>query len=787
MTNQYKQDYDQRKALVLDYLERSSQQLRSLGNEKSADSLDKLKVNVEEGLFSIVLVGEFSRGKSTFLNALMHKRILPSFSGEATATVNFLRYIDQAPNGTAGRVFYNDGSTKDLFDLDRSTIEKVVSTKGNSTDTTIAATVDHVDLYLDSAFLKNGVMLVDSPGLNSMMEGHQEITERQILESHACIFMFSSDQPGNKSEFESLGQLRENSNNIFFVLNKISKINENEGDTVESVIEELKSRYEKQFPDAHEIPKIWPIDSYDALVARDPDENPEAYQYRDEYERRSRFSDFEDRLWRYLTQGERARVQLTHPVEAAMNSISSERRQLFIQLELLKNQQSSEHLVQQKEFLEKEIAAHKAEPPIDVGNLSCQIRNIVDELIDSLPRHKNDTMDMARLQFQSCATPEDLQTVLQRFNPTLKHKLETVAQSLDNKLRSNLLDILEYEFSQYLGALEEQIQIRFEGFSFKFDPEPIQAFDGSINIDLKGMLERQKELENQIAELENQQENVELRKIQVRRIERDIADKKSDLKTLKASYQYIQTNFQAPSVVHHMEERDTSTSRGGVIGVITDFLFGKKKGTKLEKVSDRSAHDEAIEYHNANLANMKNEIEEAQRAVDSTKPPIESSDELEFQYNQLQRKKEQFQNKLQQLLHDDIDSIKRQAAQALEQQRNELMISLNDMLSAFIEKCETHLNDQKRIYCRVVRETLANRFDQVLHSYQEQLDEVIQSLNMEAEDRKRKFDEMRTAYEATSILVEDGANLAALLETNMSDEIEVETFSKHSVAQEVFA
>lgn len=284
MSNLYKQNYDQLKSCVLDYLEQSGQQLRNWGKEDRAEDLEKLRKQVSEDLFSIVLVGEFSKGKSTFLNALMHKRILPSFIAETTATVVFLRHADQAPDGISGRVFYNNGTTRDLFDLGRDTIEKVVSTRGEKDGIKIAAAVDHVDLYLESAFLKNGVMLVDSPGLNGIQEGHRQLTERQIQASHACVFMFSAEQPGSLSEFETIRQLRQNSNNIFFVLNKISKINHAEGDTVESVTESIVRNYRSQFPEAIDIPKIWPIDSYDALIARDPEEKPQAYKNREEFE-----------------------------------------------------------------------------------------------------------------------------------------------------------------------------------------------------------------------------------------------------------------------------------------------------------------------------------------------------------------------------------------------------------------------------------------------------------------------------------------------------------------------
>src|SRR5690606_12357267 len=100
-------------------------------------------------------------------------------------------------------------------------IEKFVST---SSTTDVVNEVEYVNLFLDSPYLEKGVMLVDSPGLNGVAVGHQEVTENQIEKSHACIFMFNSTQPGKRSDFEVLSQLTKKFNTIILVLNQIDKI-----------------------------------------------------------------------------------------------------------------------------------------------------------------------------------------------------------------------------------------------------------------------------------------------------------------------------------------------------------------------------------------------------------------------------------------------------------------------------------------------------------------------------------------------------------------------------------
>lgn len=98
----YQKKFADRKKKVLDFLDKEIDYLESCDAEDNtslAEPVKKLRENVADGLFSIVLVGEFSAGKSMFLNALMHQKILPTWSSETTATVNFLRHSSMAPNG----------------------------------------------------------------------------------------------------------------------------------------------------------------------------------------------------------------------------------------------------------------------------------------------------------------------------------------------------------------------------------------------------------------------------------------------------------------------------------------------------------------------------------------------------------------------------------------------------------------------------------------------------------------------------------------------------------------
>ena len=460
--NEYLAQYEERKEKIISLLSDTAEYLRGNGKQDDAESMLKIKDDVEKNLFSVVLVGEFSVGKSTFLNALMRRRMLPSFKKETTATVNFLRHTSQAPAGEAGIVYYRNGTTKILPDLSVQTIAQYVSTTGDTKDGTIAQTVEKVDLFLDSKFLEDGVMLVDSPGLNGITENLESITRRQIKESHACIFMFSTDHPGTKTEFEILRDLRNECNSIFIVLNKIEEIKASEDETVESVVEHLKNRYMEQFPDAT-LPEIYPISAYSALAARDktvPIERDSGRikdaDYYAELEEKSRLGAFEDRLFRYLTAGERTREQLREPVIKVSNALQNEQTDLDTQIKSLEEARSTDDLEQEKVALEGAIAELKK----NRQQLSKPVKERFDRALrdfkDRLRARCSDECKRIVTEAQELEDIDELQSFGAELPDKLKRKFLELSQRMEDELREELMLVVD-ESDEYLEGLQEAL------------------------------------------------------------------------------------------------------------------------------------------------------------------------------------------------------------------------------------------------------------------------------------------------------------------------------------------
>lgn len=468
---------------------------------------------------------------------MMHKKALPTFSTETTATVNFLRHVTCAPNGEAGIVYYREpkGSTEVLKSLDPATIERVVSTRGDKENDCVATRVDHVDLFFDSDFLTDGVTLVDSPGLNGTADHHREITEEQICRSSACIFLFNAEQPGSKSNFDFLRELKSRNSNIFFVLNKINTIKTAEGETVEGIVNHIARIYHEQFPEETQIPHIWPISANEALTARDlniksildiwgNERSIDTPEERERLEKKSRMKNFEDHLWNYLTNGARARDQLLSPLGSTLKALSAQKEGLKTQIEMLEQESGSEELEQQKEILEGKIAELQTRRMEASRQLKGQMRETLNDLQNQAKTECGQLQEKIKGELKRKGSPEDLQQYSTKLGDKLQREYGRIAAELDEQLRRELLDMVYTEFMDHAEELAEKLDGAGSPVKLGIDPKNFQIESISSGLDLGEFDKKCEALEKRVEELQEKSEQLKDDFIAARANERDLQE-----------------------------------------------------------------------------------------------------------------------------------------------------------------------------------------------------------------------------------------------------------------------
>lgn len=789
MTNEYKIEYIQRKNDVMDFLNQSIQVMEALEKKNEADNLRVFYNNVEKNVFSIVVVGEFSAGKSTFLNAMMHKKALPTFSTETTATVNFLRHVTCAPNGEAGIVYYREpkGSTEVLKSLDPATIERVVSTRGDKENDRVATRVDHVDLFFDSDFLTDGVTLVDSPGLNGTADHHREITEEQICRSSACIFLFNAEQPGSKSNFDFLRELKSRNSNIFFVLNKINTIKTAEGETVEGIVNHIARIYHEQFPEETQIPHIWPISANEALTARDlniksildiwgNERSIDTPEERERLEKKSRMKNFEDHLWNYLTNGARARDQLLSPLGSTLKALSAQKEGLKTQIEMLEQESGSEELEQQKEILEGKIAELQTRRMEASRQLKGQMRETLNDLQNQAKTECGQLQEKIKGELKRKGSPEDLQQYSTKLGDKLQREYGRIAAELDEQLRRELLDMVYTEFMNHAEELAEKLDGADSPVKLGIDPKNFQIESISSGLDLGEFDKKCEALEKRVEELQEKSEQLKDDFIAARTNERDLQEAQKWLKQLKENREEFKAAFKIPEVNKTKKTEMVDRDRNGIFGKIANVFVGGRREQVETEETDSAAHDAAIKDRNEILNDKDKVIREAEAAVNEAKARVHEtrSEVLDGRQQREAIRLEEALRKLEETRENQAKEIKEASSRTLDRLQDELLGKVEDCSYNVVSMVKSYLWERQKSYIQMVQDLVNISLNEELSKKKSELEKLIQTIQSKGEEREKALNDAKINLEKTKKLMDQGALLQVQLESGESAKIDME-------------
>lgn len=789
MTNEYKIEYIQRKNDVMDFLNQSIQVMEALEKKDEADNLRVFYNNVEKNVFSIVVVGEFSAGKSTFLNAMMHKKALPTFSTETTATVNFLRHVTCAPNGEAGIVYYREpkGSTEVLENLDSATIERVVSTRGDKENDRVATRVDHVDLFFDSDFLTDGVTLVDSPGLNGTADHHREITEEQICRSSACIFLFNAEQPGSKSNFDFLRELKSRNSNIFFVLNKINTIKTAEGETVEGIINHIARIYHEQFPEETQIPHIWPISANEALTARDlniksildiwgNERSIDTPEERERLEKKSRMKNFEDHLWNYLTNGARARDQLLSPLGSTLKALSAQKEGLKTQIEMLEQESGSEELEQQKVILEGKIAELQTRRMEASRQLKGQMRETLDDLQNQAKTECGQLQEKIKGELKRKDSPEDLQQYSTKLGDKLQREYGRIAAELDEQLRRELLDMAYTEFMDHAEELAEKLDGAGSPVKLGIDPKNFQIESISRGLDLGEFDKKCEALEKRVEELQEKSEQLKDDFIAARANERDLQEAQKWLKQLQENREEFKAAFKIPEVNKTKKTEMEERGRNGIFGKIANVFVGGRLEQVEKEETDSAAHDAAIKDRDEILNDKDKVIREAEAAVNEAKARVHEtrSEVLDARQQREAIRLEKALRKLEETRENQAKEIKEANSRTLNRLQDELLGKVEDCSYYVVSMVNSYLGERQKSYIQMVQDLVNISLNEELSKKKSELEKLIQIIQSKGEEREKALNDAKINLEKTKKLMDQGALLQVQLESGENAKIDME-------------
>jgi hypothetical protein len=179
----------------------------------------------------VVVCGEFNRGKSTLVNALLRTDICPVDVLPTTAVPAVIEYGDEA----AGVIEFADGR-QEAFTPTAEVLRRLSIGSGNP-----ISSVRLVRMTLPSALLREGMVLVDTPGVNDLSLQSGEVTYGFLPLADAAVVVLDATAPVTKSEARFLSDqvLPNMVKRLVFVLGKCDRLEEDE---VPDAVEEARRR-----------------------------------------------------------------------------------------------------------------------------------------------------------------------------------------------------------------------------------------------------------------------------------------------------------------------------------------------------------------------------------------------------------------------------------------------------------------------------------------------------------------------------------------------------------------
>lgn len=424
---------------------------------QARDTSAKLKSHI----FSVGIMGEFKRGKSTVINALLGEKIAPADVVPASATLNRITY-GPSPKAT---ILFKDGHRETV---PVNSIADYV-TKITEESAVTAESVEQAIVEYPCQFCQNNVEIIDTPGLNDD-ERMDAISEAVIPELDAVVMVLSANSPFSQSEAEFVRSklMTSDVTRMIVLVNRIDTIYD-EDDRIK-LLESIKkkivreildrtaaihgtdSRLYQDTKDKLAELQLYPISAIQALQGRLKD--------KPELVRESGILAFEDRLRRLLTQ-ERGALEITKVSSIIAKLLQEGQSALALRINTLemdseefkKNQQDAEEEIkvlrqkklEEKAQLRKKSVEIKKQMDIFVQEKYTNLENRLEHYVEAYP------IDVERINTEGFA--KEVRTGLERET---SRALSDYVEQINVYLQEQLGDE-QMRLQEYIGDLSSSI------------------------------------------------------------------------------------------------------------------------------------------------------------------------------------------------------------------------------------------------------------------------------------------------------------------------------------------
>jgi GTP-binding protein EngB required for normal cell division len=243
--------YTRKKQAVARVVHQLADVLRGAGDEPGEKAAHELLVKLAEDRFTLAVVGQFKRGKSSLINAIVGREVLPTGVLPLTSAITILRH------GVRERLVVHFTGSHLTHEAPLAELPEFVAESGNPGN---RRRVEAVYLELPVRFLRRGLEFVDTPGIGSSIEANTRTTLSFIPRCDAVLFVTSVEAPLTAAEGEFLRMIHQHVRKVFFVLNKTDLLATSE---IEQVVIYARQTLGREM--AADVVRVFPLSCRQAL------------------------------------------------------------------------------------------------------------------------------------------------------------------------------------------------------------------------------------------------------------------------------------------------------------------------------------------------------------------------------------------------------------------------------------------------------------------------------------------------------------------------------------------
>ncbi len=416
--------WDQERDSVLRLIGRLAEIASERQDQSAATLLQETRQRLSEGRFNLAVLGEFKRGKSTLINALLDTELMPVGVIPTTSIPISVEYGEQP----RVEVQFLDGRSREI---EIPELRDYASESGNPEN---RKQVRAIRAEHPAPMLAHGLALVDTPGIGSVHTHNTTAAYDHLQHSDAAVFILSADSPASAAELELLGAARDQMGRVLFVLNKVDLLTDAEREEATEFVRGVLSRATGD----SEI-------SLFAVSGRARDEG---------------FRALETALERTLVE-EKGRILLERAREVARAALGRERHAAALERRAL--ELSSEDLAQRVSQLEQRLGAIREQRRDAEAILANDMKRVVATVLDP-------SVGRFRLAGE------------QRVGELVEHEAEESAPDARGRMQKAVAEGIRELVSEWLPELEGELTKALDEVALRHRQRAAQLADDALRL-----------------------------------------------------------------------------------------------------------------------------------------------------------------------------------------------------------------------------------------------------------------------------------------------------------------